>query len=134
MKKLFSLDSFVFAVILLLPTYLLRFSILGFPTNFLEILIGIAFIWALFEKKWFINLEKTFDKKTWFLFGIIFLGLITSAIANNHYLAELGIIKGWFIFPIILALIAKKELSKEKIYLAIYLSASIVAVISLGYY
>jgi len=131
MKKLFKLNFFVFVIILLLPTYLLRLSIFGLPTNFLEILIGIAFVWALLKKD---SLLTAFNKTIWILLGFIFFGLFLSAITNSNLLGEFGIIKGWFVFPIILALIAKKELPQEKIYLAIYSSAFLVALISIFYY
>lgn len=134
MKKIFSLESFVFAIILLLPTYLLRFSIFGMPSNFLEILIGVAFLYYLGKKNIYAELKNSFNKKTWILLGIIFFGLVLSTVVNKNFLTGLGIIKGWFIFPIILALLAKNVLSKEKIYLAIYLSATIVAIISFVFY
>lgn len=77
---------------------------------------------------------QTLGKKNIILISLIFLGLIASTLVNGNYSAGLGIIKGWFIFPIILALIAKKELSREKIYSAVYLSGFITAALSLGYY
>lgn len=126
-----NLKYFVFLIILLLPTYLIKLAIFGLPINLLEILIALAFIWTLLEN----NLSKNiFDKKTWILIGFIFFGLFLSTIANNNFLLELGIIKGWFIFPIILVLIAKQTLTKEKIYLAIYSSGFSVALISIFYY
>ena len=134
MKKIFNLESFVFGVIILLPSYLLRFSIFGVPSNFLEVLIGLAFLCYLGKKNIFQKIKSSFDKKNWLLLSIIFLGLILSTLTNKSLLAGFGIIKGWFVFPIILALIAKNVLSKEKIYLAIYLSTTLVALISFVFY
>jgi O-antigen ligase len=131
MKTVINLENFVFAIILLLPTYLLKLAIFGLPTNLLEILISLAFIWTLTKKH---NFRNIFTTKIWLLIGFIFFGLFISTIANENFLSGLGIIKGWFIFPILLAVIAKKELTKEKIYLAIYSSAFLVAIISIFYY
>ena len=38
----------IFLILLLLPTYLIRFSVFGIPTTFLEILIYLVFVYGLF--------------------------------------------------------------------------------------
>ena len=58
---LWRLDYALFALIASLPIYLIRFSILGVPSTFLEIMILISFaVWFL--KKWLTNIKSLFKK------------------------------------------------------------------------
>jgi len=115
-KEIINLENFVGAILALLPLYLLKFVFWGVPFNFLEILIGSAFVWWLLEKR-FDNPEwKIFLKNNQTLFiliGLVLLGLTLSTFFGGNLKAGLGIIKGWFIFPLILALIAA-DLFREK--------------------
>lgn len=117
-KKLISLENFVGIILALLPLYLGKVVFFGMSLNFLEIMIGGAFLWWLLKKR-FGNLEwKDFlrNHKTIFsLIGIIFLSLALSTFFNGNLRVGFGIIKGWFIFPLITALIAVDLFRNKKI-------------------
>ncbi|HCP08516.1 MAG TPA: hypothetical protein DIT25_01820 [Candidatus Moranbacteria bacterium] len=64
-------------------------------------------------------------------------GLIASALANHSYAGGFGIIKGWFLFPLAFAVLAKNivpEEKKENFFLALYLSALAVSAAGLAHY
>lgn len=124
--------------ILLLPSYLIQFSVFGIPTNALEILILLTFIAYLIEGK---CLFLEFYKKHKIISGAIlaiFLGLLSSTIINNDYQAGLGIIKSWFAIPLIFAWVVYEEKqsgqNSENIYKCLYLSTFWVAAVGLAYY
>jgi len=117
-KSVISLENFVGMILAFLPLYLVKFVFWGMPLNFLEILIGSAFIWWLLEQR-FNNPEwRIFFKnnKTLFvLMGFVLLGLVFSAFFSGNLKAGLGIIKGWFIFPLVIALISADIFREKKI-------------------
>jgi O-antigen ligase len=115
-QEIINLENFVGIILALLPLYLVKLVFLGVPLNFLEIMIGSAFVWWLLEKRfirpeWKIFLKN--NKSVFILIGIILLGLLLSTFFNDNLKAGLGVIKGWFIFPLALALIAT-DLFRDK--------------------
>ncbi|MFA6973945.1 MAG: O-antigen ligase family protein [Parcubacteria group bacterium] len=133
MKKWLNLENFLYLTIFLLPSYLIKLSFFGLPTNVLEILIVVALGWA-FLKRSFRNFLKLRFRIT---VGIILAGLVISTLVNGNYLAGAGIIKGWFVLPIIFALIVKNVVPQEKlnnIYLTLYFSGVVFSVVSLAQY
>ncbi|MDR3559466.1 MAG: O-antigen ligase family protein [Candidatus Pacebacteria bacterium] len=141
MKKLFSLENFIYFTVAALPVYLLKFQIFGFPTNLLEFLIPLVFIWWLVkccrvETRQCLVSTEAYPKKIILSAGLIFIGLLISMLANINPMAGLGIIKSWFVFPWLLVFVIYKYISKDKlvnIFRAIYLSSFGVALVSLGY-
>jgi putative inorganic carbon (hco3(-)) transporter len=134
MKKILSLENFIYLIIFLLPSYLLKLTILGVPTNLLEILIIGAFFWTLLQG---LKLDNFIQPKFSIALSLILIGLIISAYLNGKYAIGAGIIKGWFILPIILALIAKSVIPKERIKNILYtlfFSATAVSSLSLAGY
>jgi O-antigen ligase len=117
-KEIINLENFVGIILVLLPLYLVRFVFYGVPLNLLELIIGIAFFWWLLERR-FLNPEgKIFFKnhKLFFkLIGVILAGFLLSTFFNDNWKAGLGIIKGWFVFPLILALIATNVFQGNKV-------------------
>jgi len=105
-KEIINLENFVGIILALLPLYLVKFVFWGISLNFLEIMISGACIWWLLERR-FLNPEwKLFlrDYKLFFsLIGVILIGLLLSTFLNNNWKAGLGIIKGWFVSPLVLA-------------------------------
>jgi O-antigen ligase len=107
-RALISLENFAGAILALLPLYLMKVVFWGVSLNFLEILVAIAFGWWLGEKRWsgsewqdFLKSKKAF----FYLISLLLAGLLLATFFNGNWKAGLGIIKGWFIFPIGLALI-----------------------------
>ncbi len=117
-KKIINLENFVGAILTLLPLYLVKFIFLDIPLNLLEIMILAALGWWLWEKK-FGNPEwKSFLKNNKTLLGlvdIILLSLLLSTFLSGNLKIGLGIIKGWFILPLILAIISVDIFRNEKI-------------------
>ncbi len=140
-------------VILTLPFYLIRLEILSIPTTVLELMIYVVFlVWII--KKLKTQIFKIFQihkgdttscrlryfLSSNFIFPIflILFGCIISIIVSPNKQAGLGILKGWFIDPLLLFLIisnvikTKKQIIKILSFLAV--SGIIVAVAGLFYY
>jgi len=107
------LDIAVLFIVALLPSYLLRFSVLGIPTTFLEVMILISFtIWFLKTTRgrfgeWFENRKKRQPYPFAFeIILILFLAFIAVIVANlknaDISLAALGIFKAYFFEPMLL--------------------------------
>ncbi|MBI5733527.1 MAG: O-antigen ligase family protein [Candidatus Kerfeldbacteria bacterium] len=113
-------DLALYAVLALLPTYLLRFNILGVPTTWLELAIYILLLVFLVQGKWrdydWLKFKST---KGWLLWVGLWLlaALVAATVATDKRLA-LGILKGWIIDPLVLAYLFINELNlaslKEK--------------------
>ncbi|MDO8240573.1 MAG: O-antigen ligase family protein [Candidatus Moranbacteria bacterium] len=136
MKKLFNLENFIFITIIFLPLYLVKVVILGVPSNLFELIVVfaiLAFAMASVGSK--IELQ---DYKKYFIpIVLIISGLLISTIYNDAYRVGFGIIKSWFVVPIIFAFVAVKTLGKAKketVLNVIYLSALGVACVSLAYF
>lgn len=133
LKKQLNLENYFLLVIFLLPAYLFRFSIFGFPTNLWEVLSIAVIILATgrIERE---GKVSRYEKKIIFLFLAIILGLILGMIKSGNYKAGLGIIKGWFIIPFLFAFLAQKVIkNKNKAHKSLYLSVVLVAMVALAY-
>ena len=138
-RKIFNLKSLVYLIIILLPAYLIKINVAGIPSNLLEILISLLFVLWLGKKEYRKNLWEIIrnNKKYVVFIGLILIGLLISTKVGGNYRVSLGIIKGWFVFPIIFAALSAGILKKEdrkSAYLALFVSAFLVALISLAYY
>jgi len=89
----------IFLILLLLPTYLIRFSILGIPTTFLEILIYIVFLLGL-GQAWKIGFKKL-PVKVWLPIGLLIVALVISIAISPDKRTALGEFKGFFIDSIL---------------------------------
>ncbi|MCX6765405.1 MAG: O-antigen ligase family protein [Candidatus Moranbacteria bacterium] len=125
--------------ILLIPAYLIRFSVFGIPTNLLEILVLVVFISAFLSKQK-IDYKEFYKQNKVYFFGILLViaGLFISTVVSGHYRIGFGIIKGWFIIPLVFSWVLIKEIKKkedlENILKWLYLGIFGVAAISLIYY
>lgn len=99
-------------VVLLLPSYLFRFSIFGLPSTFLELMIVSLFvIWllksSLYKKINFSFKNKAynfFDRPTAFILSLWLLASILS-LAINPNLASLGLWRAYFLEPMMFLLV-----------------------------
>ncbi|MEI6040021.1 MAG: O-antigen ligase family protein [Candidatus Berkelbacteria bacterium] len=84
-------------VALLLPTYLIRFNILGIPTTLLEVLIYICVIFGLF------NLKKArkIAWQYWLPAVLMLLAALISSLISPEKMAALGQFKAFFLDPIL---------------------------------
>jgi len=125
----------ILAILFFLPSYLIKIKFGWISFNVLELLIGILFfIWVFNkEKKYLI-----FTNQYLIPVSLIFAGLVLSVVANKNYYAGFGAIKGWFLFPIIFAIIFYDALKKnesllKKSLLALFFSGVAVSVIGIIY-
>ncbi len=107
-KPLFGLS----AIIILLPTYLWRYSLLGLPTTFLEMMIVSLFlVWLIKDKKYKkinFSLNKKSDnpispKLRYTLIAWLIVSLI--GLATNFSYASLGLWRAYFLEPMMFFLI-----------------------------
>lgn len=88
-------------ILLLLPTYLIRFSVFGIPTTVLEVLIYIVFLFGLWRA-----LKDGFRQipwKIWLPIGLLIISFIISIVISPDKLTALGEFKGFFIDAILVA-------------------------------
>jgi len=118
----------IYAVIFLMPSYLLRFSIFGIPTTVLEIMTYILFlVWILnkIKKNNFYpglaegsNGFSRFIRKNNFILStgitLLFLGLILSTLHSSDLRTSLGICKGWFFDPFLFFVIFITVIKEKK--------------------
>ena len=92
-------------LVALLPTYLIRFSFLGLPTNFLEASIVTTFIFTLIQpdspQQWLTGWHRL-PLSFRLLIGLFILSAIISTVVSPHVFTSLGILKGWIIIPLLL--------------------------------
>src|SRR4030042_6171561 len=130
--------TLIAATLLLIPTYLIKFTIFGIPTNVLEIFVLLTFISYLAKGQCrffeFYNDNKIY---AWAILAI-FAGLLISTLANENYRTGFGIIKGWLVMPMAFAWIVYAESKTAEDFKSIikwlYWGIFSVAVIALGYY
>lgn len=125
-------------VLLFIPVYLIKFSIYGIRANLLEVLIIFVFIIYLFQKKCFPRQFFQRHKVVSCSILVILAGLFISTFHNNNWQVGLGIIKGWFILPIMLGwVVYEKTKTEEDLKAALkwlYFGILGVAIISLAYF
>ena len=136
MEKIFKLENFIYLTIVSMPAYLLRVSFFGVPTNIFEMMAAIAVVWFVIERRAFKIALRGYGK---YFIPIVMLlgGLALGTLFGGSYLIGLGIIKGWFVIPIIFAFVALAAAGKEKgraILEAVYVSALLVAGAALVYF
>lgn len=102
----------IVGVILFLPSYLWRLSILGLPTTFLELMILALFIIWLAKGRKFLAINFSLQKKSDNVFPpalryLLILWLLTSlwALIANPTLAALGLWRAYFLEPLIFCLV-----------------------------
>ncbi len=129
----------IYITVFLIPSYLIRFSILGIPTNILEILIYLTFIsWILEKQK--VSWNRLFQEYKIYIFSVllIFLGLILSTLINKNYQGGFGIIKGWFFDPLLFSFILIHKIKDlkdiENILKTFYFSAFVVSLVAIEYF
>jgi O-antigen ligase len=133
--KQLNLENLIYIAIFFLPAYLIRFDIFGMPTNVLEAAISLIFILWIFEKG-YQDVSVDPFKKYFIPSALIFFGLVLSILVNKNYTVGLGIIKSWFLFPIMFVFLARQAVKKENIlniFFALYFSAFFVSLTAMFY-
>lgn len=115
------ISKIILVILFFLPVYLLKIKFGWASFNLLEILVAALFL------VWIFNKEKKYqmlNTKYKLPIALIFIGLILSVIANGNYHNSLGATKGWFVFPILFAIIFFDALKKDERLLKKFLLAS----------
>ena len=138
MKKTISLKNFFCLIILVLPLYLVCINIFGLPTNILE-LLAISAIIIFFAEKWSCLTKKiyTLPKTAFVAISLILIGALLSTLSGDSYASGFGILKSWFVVPILLSFAfyayLDSEKSVEKIFVSIYFSSVFVGAVGIIY-
>ncbi|MDD5606012.1 MAG: O-antigen ligase family protein [Patescibacteria group bacterium] len=86
-----------------IPFYIIRFEVFGIPTTLLEILIyanGLA--WGIRHLRWIVSRLQTVFRPFWGGLLLLAIGLSLGVVVSGDPRTALGIIKGWFIDPLLL--------------------------------
>ncbi len=118
----------------LLPTYVIRFSVLGIPTNVFEVAVLVVLLASLCvprTRKQIVDSVNSLPNS----FKIWILLFIVSALISTAYSpvlrSSLGILKGWIIIPIIFGLLIRTANIQKSIRSLIY-SGLIVALLGIS--
>lgn len=139
-KKINSWQKCFLIIIFLLPLYLIKIKFGFFSFNLWEISIIFLFLSSFFLFDSFFQRARDFwIKFRWMIFawGVILAGLFLSSLLNANIYQNLGIIKGWFIFPFVFTFLFHIFFPKKEMKLVLetfYIVAAIVATISLVYF
>ncbi|OGI25073.1 MAG: hypothetical protein A3J76_02465 [Candidatus Moranbacteria bacterium RBG_13_45_13] len=128
--------SLIFLALLLLPFYFIKLKYGWLSLNLVEILIiALFFVW------FFVRDTKYKVQNTRYQIPVIFIitGLLLSIFINKNYYVGFGILKGWFILPILFAIVYYDNLKKNRKLLswsltAIFFSGLLVAIEGIYYW
>lgn len=127
----------IYITLFFLPAYLVKFSIFGVPTNALEILFFITLGYFFLKLSSGSFLEPGSRKKILLSLSLIFSGLLLSTLINKNYTVGFGIIKSWFVLPLLFSFAAMAAIPEERrknIFYAYYSSAAAVSFLGLFYF
>ena len=137
-KKIISPNNLFLLTVFCLPLYLIRLKFFGLPTNILELLAALTVvIWGIKNRKSLWENLFLLPKILLIGLGLILLGLLLSLFFNNSYATGFGILKSWFIIPLLFSFALYSALQKEnfleKIYASLYFSSVLVGLIAIIY-
>ncbi len=84
-------------IIAALPLYYVKLTILHIPTNVIEILVLLLFIVTILSA----SKDRLLKIPYSFQIGLIILGIALGCIVSVDHQAAFGILKGWFVVPIV---------------------------------
>lgn len=132
-------ESFLLVLAGMLPLYIVRFSIFGIPTNIFEVaVLAVACVGACSadtRNSW-VKTVKTMPRGIQIAIAVLFVSACVSAGISHEIRVSLGILKGWFIVPMIfsfLLLSATKHVPsmKSRIVDSLMVSGGVVSVIGM---
>jgi len=125
----------IYLITFSLPLYLLRFKIGWIPTNLLELLIIVLFVF------WLINVvlkKQNISFNNIIPVFLILFGVTISTLLSSNLEISAGIWKSWFIIPLLFSLILINELKNKEqiknILISLFLSGIGVSLIALFYW
>ncbi|EKD58956.1 MAG: bicarbonate transporter, ICT family protein [uncultured bacterium] len=125
-------------VVFCLPLYLIKANIFGLPTNVFEIAALLLIFFSLLHKRKIISSElRNLPRSLMFGSALILAGTILSLLFNENKLTGLGILKSWFLIPMLFSFtlyIFTDSISDLKNSLrALFFSTSLVGLTALVY-
>jgi len=105
------LNYLVALIFLILPAYLVRFSVFGIPTTVLEVIIYLVFAIGLIL--FFRTRRKIKPAKIWLPAGLLLLAAIISVWVSPLKISALGELKAFFIDPLLVLWLMLVYLSKK---------------------
>ena len=137
-KKISLLKITMLVAITAMPLYVFRFELFGIPTNAFEIMAVFPIFLGLFylgERNLFE--EKKNAKLLFILTATLLVGVIVSLGGSNFTLAGLGILKSWFVLPIVFSFLLLSEMKTENDFIlvtnSIFLATFLVSLTALIY-
>lgn len=128
---------FLYLIIFSLPLYLVRFSVFGFKTNALDILLILLTAYSLFTFRFSLFADVKI-KKLLPPIALILIGAIIATFNSSDILRSLGILKSYFVLPILFFFASSSTIKtgeqKKKILSAWFYGGFTVALISVFYW
>ena len=129
------MNKLLFILGLIIPLYIIRFPILGIPTNILEVAIAfVALVFLLQYKNWssIVKLE-TYRSREFVVFGSFLLLATIGVIVSQDLRGSLGVWKAYFVLPILLIwVMSQLKANAYRVFLrGIIGSGVVVAIISI---
>ena len=129
------MEYLISVVLFLIPAYIFRFKVLGFPTNVFEVAVGVVFLVFITSKILrFAQNDKKDGEKVKINFGypatwaVLFFAAVSIFTAVDRTRA-MGIFKGWFLIPALLYFVIINVKPKIKtIVLPLFISLLVVSV------
>lgn len=103
-----NLKQALVALVVLLPSYLLRLELLGIPTTLLELFVLIvilAWLVGLYRKNRWSTISSLVPRPWWILMGLWVLAFFLATLVAPDTRAAMGITKAYGIEPILLSLV-----------------------------
>lgn len=130
-------EKLLLITVFCLPLYLIRVSFGFLPTNILEILaiLSTFYTFAYHKKNTFSKL-KELDTFIPLSILLIIVGVFTSILSNNNFKAGFGILKSWFLIPILFSFALYITFDKNnflKLLKAVFWSSFTVSIVALSY-
>ena len=131
------INSLIYLTVFSLPLYLVSFKVGWVPTNVLELLICILFVfWAIglfgSEDRLF------FNSKIWLPVLLIFIGVTIAVWFSSDLEVSAGIWKSWFVIPLVFFIVVishiKTKEQVENIIVSLTLSGALVGLVALYYW
>ncbi|EKD46678.1 MAG: hypothetical protein ACD_67C00116G0002 [uncultured bacterium] len=137
MKKILTLNNLFLLTVFCLPLYLIRVGFFGFPSNVLELLAAGVIIATVIKNPplW----KKLFALPKFLLFScaLMLVGVLLSILSNDNQIMGLGILKGWFLIPLLFSFFLyttfHSKFDLERMFWSTYLSSAFVGAVAIIY-
>jgi O-antigen ligase len=129
-KKIYLYEFLILTTLILLPLYFVKVKHSWISLNLIEILVlALCFVWLLDEG----HKLKMLGTKYFLPAGLMIAGVASSALINKSFYVGLGILKGWFLVPMIFAVVLYGQIRNDenllkKVFLSFFLSGIFVSI------